>query len=578
MAKLKIHYVVPDRINRIRTKASDKRKSPMPPMSISILKAMTPPSLRGYDIETRCHDEQSMGRYDVASERPDIVAVSALTTAARRAYQLIEECRQTLSWQGRRIRTLMGGIHATALPVEAIHYADGVVRGETPPVLLETALDWTVAQVENDGDERRVFEHDVDAKAGVLERRPIPDRSWYDPRRYIMPITLQSSVGCPFDCSFCSVTYEFGMRQRHPDYADLEAEIAQLPKGKLTAIIDDNFLPNSKGQHALKVCEILKRHKVPWVTELTALTLYKNWRELVPLFARSGCLGLFIGIESISAKMTKSTDLGQYVELVNCLHDHGMGVLGAFVFGVNEEDGPEVFERTVEWTRKAKFDFAQFSINTPEPGARDYEHAVRNNLLTDWNWEHYDAEHPVRRFTNITQEQMYEGLRNAYRWFYGLPSLKDRMLGQVADLLFRGSPTAEHHHEFSAKRLKTIAFCSSVGLYLRSTAMGWSNRSSVDAHSATVDPNPNPFVLQQFGPGSVVDQYDAKLRMKELRGEIPKRTPLIIGEQTPLTITGRALDIDTDAHGNGKDHGNGKSIPTEAEPTEPSATGDALRL
>ncbi|MDH7570661.1 MAG: cobalamin-dependent protein, partial [Armatimonadota bacterium] len=470
MSKLRIDYVVPDRV--LQSPDTAPRKPPMAPMGISLLKAMTPASLRGYDITARCHDEQTMGAYDVTKEKPDIVAISALTTSARRAYKIIQDAHRTLSWQARRVRSIIGGVHATALPVEAIHYADAVVRGETPPVLLETALDWTIRQIEEDRNDKCVFEHDVDASTSTLEPRPAPDRSWYNPKDYILPVTLQSSVGCPFDCSFCSVTYEFGMKQRHPDYDALDREVAGLPKGHIVAIIDDNFLPNPRGEHARRTCEILRRHNVKWVTELTALTLYKNWRELVPLFARSGCVGLYMGIESIDGGMEKSTDLQTYVDLVNCIHDHGMGTLGAFVFGVRDEDGPDVFERTVEWAKRTKFDFAQFSINTPEPGARDYEHAVRHGLLTDWNWEHYDAAHPVRRFARISQEAMYEGLRNAYKWFYGLPSLRHRMLGQVKDLITKGSPYAGSR-EFLWQRVKNIATFSAIGYYLRNTAMAW---------------------------------------------------------------------------------------------------------
>jgi len=533
VAKIIIDYVIPDRIVR---EEMGNRKMPLPPMSISLLRAMTPPSLRGYDLIARCHDEHTMGPYDVRAQKPDIVAVSALTTAARRAYAILTEARETLSWQSRRVRSLIGGIHATALPLEAIHYADGVVRGETPPVLLEAALEWCIEQIEEEGSERRVFEHAPNARMETLERRPIPDRSWYDPKRYLLPNTLQTSVGCPFDCSFCSVTYEYGMKQRHTDYEDLEKEIAQLPR-RLTAIIDDNFLPNPRGEHAKRVCQMLRHHRIPWVTELTALTLFRNWRELVPLFSRSCCVGIYMGIESITAKLAKSTSLQNYIDLIRCIHDHGMGVLGAFVFGVHDDEGPGVFEETVEWARKAKLDYAQFSINTPEPGARDYEHAVRNNLITDWNWEHYDAEHPVRRFANITQEQMYQGLRNAYKWFYGLSSLKERMLGQFSDFL-KGSSMCEDSSEFWWKRLKTMALHTSVGLYLRGTANGYSRRGNVEAYQAGIDPEPNPLVLEQFGPGSPEGQYDARARMRELRGELSRRTAQILKGRFPLTITG----------------------------------------
>lgn len=491
MRSLKINYVIPDGTGTMITA--------FPPLGISVLRAMTPKAIRGYELIATCHHDRADGAYSVANEQPDVLAVSATTSSVKRGYKLISECKNTPSWQGNRIVTLMGGPHPTALPLEALNYADAVVLGETPPVLLHAVLDWAVQQLECGSDETRLFVHRGDRKSRLIERRPVPDRSWCNPDRYLTPAAIQTSSGCSFDCGFCSVNSIQGRRWRHVDYRDLELEIARLPGCRRVAVVDDNFLPSSEGSHAKRVSALMKEHGVRWGTEATAITLYNNRDELIPLFSSSGCEILYIGVESIESKLPKCVPLRAYPDLVAQLHDHGISVGAFFVFGLGEDETPEIFEKTVAWAEKTRFDIAEFFVNTPRPGARDFDYAVRDGQILDWDWDHYGSFHPVRRFAHFTPETMYRGVRDAWKWFYESrksptvpPTGLQRLLRDIAKRYQQ-----QNIHDFPSQKMPSM------------------------------EPSPNPFVMRQLELGS-------------LHGDLLERAARVSEIGIPMTVTTRS--------------------------------------
>jgi hypothetical protein len=170
MAQLLVDYVVPDRMTVI---GDPQRRAPMPPMSLGLLKAMTPGRLDGHDLAVRCWDEVSMGPYDVVAQRPDILCLSALTTSVARAYRIATEARGVTGPAGRPISTAMGGIHATAFPHEALAYADAVALGETASSTLRSLLSWLIWRRGAAGTEQRAFEMSPAPEAA----NPTPDRS-----------------------------------------------------------------------------------------------------------------------------------------------------------------------------------------------------------------------------------------------------------------------------------------------------------------------------------------------------------------------------------------------------------------
>jgi len=466
---IKIDYVLPD--PRSGEKGG-RRKAPVPSVTMGLLLSQTPAQINGIPVQAAVHVESAAGPYDVSSSRPDILCFSMLTTGAPRAYEISGQARDCQSHSGGRIAVVMGGIHPTALPLEAMRYADAVVCGETPPELQVEVLEW-VASTLGSKAEPRTFKL-AGPRPDVLVR-PCPDFSWMKPRDYMVPQALHTAVGCPYNCSFCTATQVYGAKMRPVAYDLIERDIAALGPG-LLAIIDDNFLAHKPYDHAKKVCDILRRHERRWVAELTARDLFHD-PELIPLFSASGCHGIYTGVESVREKLPKGLQPHEYKDLVARCHDNGLLTLGAFVFGVGEDEDEGIFEETITFSERIALDFAQFSINTPEPGSRDFESAVRGNLIVDWNWEHYDGAHAVRRFKNMSVERMYQGLRDAYRWFYSLGSMRRRLWPIGSWRQARAWP---------------------YNLYLSGTVQMWTRRIDPAEERARAVSAPDPAVLRTF--------------------------------------------------------------------------------
>ena len=463
---IRTDYVLPD------PRSGRTRKAPIPSLTMALLLAETPPDIGGVPVQASVHIESADGPYDVSLRRPDILCFSVLTTGAPRAYELAVQASDCSSHSGSRIGIVMGGIHPTALPQEALRYADAVVCGETPPELQSDVLTWVANSLDSRPRPRRFA---LGGPRPEVLVRPCPDFSWMRPRDYILPQVLHTSVGCPYNCSFCTATRVYGAKMRPVAYHLIERDLTALRSGLVT-IIDDNFLAHKPYDHARRVCAILRRHRRPWVAELTARDLWHD-PELIPLFSASGCYGVYTGIESVREKLPKGLHPREYKDLVTRCHDQGLLVLGAFVFGVGEEEDNGIFEETVRFADGIALDFAQFSINTPEPGSRDFEYAVQHQLIADWNWEHHDGAHPVREFGGISADGMYEGLRNAYRWFYSLGSMRRRLwpLG-------------------SWRQAKAWPY----NLYLSGTVRMWLRRTDPGEERARALSTPDPAVLHAF--------------------------------------------------------------------------------
>ncbi|HEY3284293.1 MAG TPA: radical SAM protein [Armatimonadota bacterium] len=478
----------------------------MPNSTLGTFLAQTPLVVGGREVVACAYDEQVSGPIDLSKDPPHILAITALTTSARRAFELASEARDVVCDDGKPPLVIMGGVHATFLPRECGRHVDIVYRGRCDGNALAELLEFAAAER---GTGRRHILGDQWTKrirAGMTPKdwrllygergraegemdRPSIRWDWRNPRNYLLPWSIQTSVGCRFDCDFCSVYNQNGKRQRNLRYDTLHRELAALESGRrVVAFTDDNFLPDRRGAHARAVCDITRDLGVHWVTELTPTNLTP---ETIDLFAASGCRGLFFGVEDINGGYSKSLSALSLTDHVHRCQDRGIAVLGAFIFGAHEPVDPGIFERTVEFSERVGFDVAQFSINTPEPGAPAFLQAVEAGLITDWDWEKYDAEHPVRRFRGITQDQMYFGIRNAYRWFYSLPSISKRLFGHSSWRLLGA--------RLSAPRLRSVLQMLGANAYLAGTARGWNNRANYAHFRQARLETPDPLVLEEFG-------------------------------------------------------------------------------
>ena len=376
-----------------------------PYLNLTTLAALTPG-----EIEVTIEDENVQEvNFD---DRPDLAAISIMTPLAKRGYALADGFRK------KSVPVVMGGFHATWMPEEAGQHADAVVLGEAEPSWVRLLGDLKAGTLQ------KVYQ--ADGKAD-LKGLPIPRRDLLKKKSYFFTNTMQVSRGCPFQCSFCSVTAFFGhtCRFRPLDEVRKEAELLRR-ENDFIFFVDDNIIGNPT--YARDLFSFLKGLKVKWVSH--ASINIADHEDLLKRAGESGCHGLFIGFESLSQETLKShhktsNQVERYKEQIRKIHDRGIGIEGSFIFGSDEEDS-SVFDRVVDFCEETKIDAAVFAILTPYPGTRIYEQFLREERILSRDWDLYDMDHVVFRPRNMTVEQLQEGHDSANRRFYSYPSMLKR--------------------------------------------------------------------------------------------------------------------------------------------------------
>jgi radical SAM superfamily enzyme YgiQ (UPF0313 family) len=383
-----------------------KRSLRYPPLTLTILAALVPPEL---NAEIQIVDE---GVESLKGDfQADLVGISALTATAPRAYALADEIRQ------RGIPVVLGGIHPTVLPNEAIQHADSVVIGfaeESWPRLLR---DFAQGKLE------RFY---ISSAPISLANLPFPRRDLLKRRAYVTMNTIMATRGCPNRCSFCSIPIA---RQGHyylRPYEDVVEEIKQM-EGRRFIFLDPN--PTENVRYITKLYQALIPLDIKWVG-LSCTKIARN-KELLDLAARSGCFGLLLGFETVSqdalVQSNKSFNrVTEYRDIVNELHDRGISVLGCFIFGFDTDD-ETVFERTLEFIDQAGIDLLRYTIFTPFPGTPVYNDLNREGRIIEPNWQYYDYEHVVFRPSRIDPEKLQERVAWIWRETYSLKSIMKRM-------------------------------------------------------------------------------------------------------------------------------------------------------
>ena len=381
----------------------------MPPMALLVLGALA--RRHGWDV--RVIDENFE---DVPDERPDLAALTVWTPIAPRAYQLCDRYRA----QGTPV--VVGGVHPSLLPGEALRHADAVVSGEAEsvfPGVLDDALQGRLQRLYQGQWQGMEVVPTVDEWSNVLRSWPIT--------RYAPMNTLQTTRGCRFNCDFCSVIRINGRGSRHRDPQQVIEELRVLKRvgqrlGDFTYVffLDDDFAADL--EYAAELFETILRSgvRVTWGAQ-ASIGLARN-REVMDLAVRSGCRVLFTGFESVSRESliecNKKNRPGQYGELIEALHSRGVAVEGGFIFGF-DHDRPTVFEETVEFVDRIGVDVAHFSILTPYPGTHTYARMLADGRITSFDWRRYNLYHAVFEPAQMSARELEDGTRRAYRWFYG---------------------------------------------------------------------------------------------------------------------------------------------------------------
>jgi radical SAM superfamily enzyme YgiQ (UPF0313 family) len=389
------------------------------PLSLMVLAGLTPP-----EWEISIVDE-NLGAPDYpVMPRPDLVGITAFTSQANRAYEVATHFRRL------GVPVVMGGIHATMCLDEVMEHVDAVVTGEAEgiwPEVLEDA---------RQGSLKRRYD------GGLAEINDVPFA------RHDLLATgyaigaIQTTRGCPLNCSFCSVTAFNGSHYRQRPIPDVVREF-QLVREKHVLVVDDNLI-GTRPEHIARAKHLFRAMaqanlRKEWVAQATIN--FADDEELLALAAKAGCGGVFIGFESPAPEGL--LQLGKKFNLlkgrdfrasVRRIQRHNILVAGSFIIG-SDIDKPGIGKRIAEVATQYGVDNLNVLFLTPLPGTRLWDQMKAEDRIAldafPEDWKYYTLTFPVARFKHLSLDGIIGEMISCNRTFYSLPRILRRVCGNV---------------------------------------------------------------------------------------------------------------------------------------------------
>ncbi len=347
--------------------------------------------------------------------KPDLAALTVWTPNSPNAYRTAD------AYRARGVPVVLGGVHASLLPGEAVKHADAVVCGEADQVFARVLADASAGRLQPlyqgafQGMENVPLNHEW---ADLYKTWPIT--------RYAPLNTLQTTRGCRFNCDFCSVIRINGRGSRHSPVERVIEEVKVLKRhgqhaGDFAYIffLDDDMAADL--DYTVELSEAILRSGVKFTWGCQASIGLARDPKVLDLVGKAGLRAVFTGFESISRdaliECNKKNRPGEFGELIDKIHKRGIAIEGGFIFGF-DHDKPDVFLQTAEFVDRIGVDVAHFSILTPYPGTQTFSRMYTEGRITTFDWQKYNLYHVVHQPAQMTAEQLHDGLRDVYRWFY----------------------------------------------------------------------------------------------------------------------------------------------------------------
>jgi radical SAM superfamily enzyme YgiQ (UPF0313 family) len=446
-AKRRLLLVDPyPRNNPYHLTAAERRAVWFPKLSLPTIAAYTP--------ETWQVDLVDEAVSDIDFDHPcDMVGLSIMTCYAPRAYEIAAEFRK----RGKTV--VMGGVHPTYCPEEALRHCDAIVCGEAEDLWPELVSDYEAGHMKR---EYRM------TSFPSLENYRSPRVELLSPDAYMTRQCSFTTRGCHFDCEFCSVSPFNGKTTRRRPVPEVIKELVQVQRwvrselierisseplwqafktglrirvgiddGGIVAFVDD--LHNSNRAYCRELWAALKPLKLKWGCQSTLFLA--DDEEMVKLAAESGCVSVFVGMESLDEDCLEETNkpfnrVQKFAQEIKMFHDYGIMVNPGIVFGFDNDD-ESVFERAVDFLTKNRVELAYFNVLTPLPGTALFDRYEKAGRIFDRDWAKYDGKHVVFQPSRMTPEQLQEGFHWANHQFYSLPNIWYRLAGTNQRLIAR---------------------------------------------------------------------------------------------------------------------------------------------
>jgi len=310
----------------------------------------------------------------------DLAALATFTAQAKDAYEISRRYREA------GIKTVIGGLHATAVPQEAAQHCDAVVVGEGELVWPRLLEDFEAGRMQ------RLY-HSTGVEFS-LEDAPMPRFDLLDPERYNR-LTVQTQRGCPWRCDFCASSITLTPRYKIKPVAKVIAEIQAIKSiwpSPFIEFADDNTFVNKR--HSRELMRALEKEHVPWFTE-TDISVADD-PELLRMMREAGCRQILIGLESPTASGLDGVELrtnwkrrrvGSYEDAIQRIQSHGIAVNGCFTLGL-DGDGPEVLDAIYKFVDDSGLQQVQITVMTAFPGTPLYRRLKNEGrLIEETAWE-----------------------------------------------------------------------------------------------------------------------------------------------------------------------------------------------
>jgi radical SAM superfamily enzyme YgiQ (UPF0313 family) len=412
---MKVKMILPALTEAVSPHFRPVKYSLFPPLGLATLAAYLPADAK-IDLQDE-HVERLR-----TDDAPDLVVIQVYITSARRAYALAD------LYRGRGAYVVLGGLHVTSLPDEARAHADTIFLGPGEDTWPQFLADWRA------GAPQKVYRSVTRTLAGI----PPVRRDLIERERYLVPNSIVVSRGCPHVCDFCykEAFFEGGRGFYTQRVDEALAEIERLP-GRHLYFLDDHLFGDVRFASAL--FDGMRGMGRLWQAAGTVNSILRP--GLLEKAAACGLRSLFVGFETLSEAALRGQHKVQnlhrdYAAAIRRLRDHGVMVNGSFVFGM-DEDGPDVFERTVAWAIDQGVQTATFHILTPYPGTALYARMEAAGRMLHRDWDLYDTRHVVFRTRSMSEAALEAGYWRAYRDFYRWGSIfraastRDTVLGRV---------------------------------------------------------------------------------------------------------------------------------------------------
>lgn len=392
-----------------------------PPLGLAYVAAATP---RDWDV--RILDEN----FDEFQFEPaDLVGITAFTSNVNKAYAIARVYRE------RNIKVVLGGIHASMAPDEAMEHADAIVVGEAEDI-------WP--KVLQDFDNNQLSPRYDGSRTNLGSFRLQPRRDLIHPG--YMWDSIQTSRGCPFNCNFCSVSRYLGKTYRKRQASDVLEELRGLKK-KWVMFLDDNLIGYSKEDRRISA-EIFQgmiegNLNKKWLMQ-TSINAIED-ESIVELAGKAGCILAFIGFETMDETKLKDMKKGinlkigveQYKRVASIFHKHGIGVIGSFIIG-NSYESSEYYKQLSKFMFRSGIDSFQVSILTPLPGTALMEQFEQEDRIMYKNfpedWDKYRMSYLVYRPDETSAETIYAGDNYIKNRLYTFPRFQMRLLKSFLSL------------------------------------------------------------------------------------------------------------------------------------------------